>query len=295
MTGARMGVKDGTSSFRVVLSRQLETASRQLAASCYPIWKNTRSLFVLSTGRTGTETLMHLLALSPEIDAFHEPNPQLMMERKRARIEVHSDPQKYRRIFAHARSRSLLRSNLRSRVYAETSARLTFFAPVIADMLPEARFVYIHRHPAEVVRSGMRRGWYVNHPADFARIEPGPAEMSRAEWEALDPFDKICWYWNAYNEFSLDFVRSLAPSRVLSLNAREVFDGSSVDAIFGMLGVPVPPAADVERVLAQKHNAQRKADFPRYESWTPEQKERLFRYAGATMERLGYAETIEAD
>jgi hypothetical protein len=238
---------------------------------------------------------MHLLALSGQIDAFHEPNPQLMVERKRARLEVHANPKKYRKIFSHARSRALLRAHARQRVYAETSARLTFFAPVIADLLPEARFVYIHRHPAEVVRSGMRRGWYVNHPADFARIEAGPSEMTRSAWEALDPFDKICWYWNAYNEFSLNFVRSLAPSRVISLSAREIFDGSSVDAIFGMLGVPVPPEEDVARVLAQKHNAQRKADFPRYELWTPEQKERLYRYAGATMEQLGYVQTIEAE
>lgn len=231
---------------------------------------------------------MHLLDLCPGVNAHHEPRPQLLEERKAARTEVLQDPGKYAKIFAQARASRLLVSRLQGRIYAETSARLTFFSPVIAELLPESRFIYVHRHPAEVVRSGMRRGWYVNHPADFARIVPAESEVPFGEWETWDPFTKICWYWNAYNRFSLDFVQTVDESRVLSLTAREVFDGSSAQRIYEFVGVKAPNGSKIRHELSQKHNAQQLADFPRYAEWSDEMRETLSRHAGKTMIELGY-------
>lgn len=277
-----------TRSRRHRIRQKINQFYRGIAALGSPLWRSTPSVFVLSTGRTGTETLMHLLALCPDVNSFHEPHPQLLEERKAARVEIGRNPEKYTRIFARARGSRLLAARLQGRVYVETSARLTFFSPVIADLLPNSKFIYIHRHPAEVVRSGMRRRWYVDHPADYARITPDPSEVPPSVWTKWEPFRKICWYWNAYNRFALDFVRTVDSSRVLSLNAREVFDGSAAQRIYDLAGVSAPGKSAIERVLSAKHNAQKLADFPKYADWTPEMRGTLSEIAGMTMTELGY-------
>lgn len=259
-----------------------------------PYWKDARAVFILSTGRTGTKTLARLLGLSEQIDAFHEPHPQLLAERKTARWEIESQPKKYRRIFAWARGAALSRAVRRDQIYAETSARLTFFAPVLARLLPHARFIYVHRAPTAVIRSGMRRGWYVDHPADFARIEPVPGEPAYASWEKWSAFKKTCWYWEAYNRFALDFCQDVAADRVLVLRADTLFNGSAVEEIFAHIGVLPPSTERVEAVLSKKLNAQQQYYFPRAEQWSDEMMATLHAMAGTTMARLGYKVASDA-
>jgi hypothetical protein len=276
---------------RSIRHETVDRLHRWMARMSEAGWRDARCLFVLSTGRTGTATLWHILALSPEIDARHEPSPQLMVARKRARTGVRQNPDLYWATFARARGHALLASKRRGRIYAETSARMTFFAPVLAERLPGAHFVYIHRDPAAIIRSGMERRWYDGHPADPARIEPVAGEDGFAEWCAWEPFDKICWYWDAYNRFALDFVESVGPARALTLRAEDLFSGEAVPAIFDLLRVPVPERIAVRRELEKRHNAQPGRSFPPPEDWDEERRRVLLSLAGDTMDRLGYPTT----
>ena len=64
-------------------------------------------LFVLSTGRTGTETLARLLQISKQIMAYHEPRPQLIAERKQAFERVWDEPGEFEAIFRTARATAI--------------------------------------------------------------------------------------------------------------------------------------------------------------------------------------------
>jgi hypothetical protein len=248
-----------------------------------------RCLFVLSTGRTGTTTLAQLLNLSDEISAFHEPRPQLIEERQAARWELHAEESKYRHIFIRSRGAPLFQAIRKDRMYAETSPRLTFFAPVIANLLPNAKFLFVHRDPADVVRSGMKRGWYVDHPADYARVRPVPGEVFFGRWKKMEPFEKICWYWTVCNEFALSFRRRTDSSRVLTIKASNMFDGTDVPRIFDFLDIQRPSIDSVGGVLKKKLNAQREGTFPKVEEWTPSMHDALQNIAGDTMDQLGYS------
>lgn len=252
-------------------------------------------MFILSTGRTGTKTLSRLLDLSSDIDAFHEPYPQLLEARKTARWEVYDNPSKYHNIFLRSRGAALWKAQRRGVLYAETSARMTFFAPVIAELLPKARFIYIHREPTAIIRSGMRRGWYVDHPADYARISPVDGEEANAGWDQWTPFEKTCWYWDAYNRFALHFCSRIDASRMLTIQAREVFDGTATPAIFSHINVPVPRGERVDQILSKKLNAQERDTFPKREAWTDDMFRTLHRIAGETMDRLGYERAPQKD
>ena len=258
-----------------------------LAAS---YWRHAKSVFVMSTGRTGTETLARLLDLSPHIEAFHEPPPQLLAERKEAFGQVWARPRKFARIFSHARAWPIAKSRFRNRLYAEASARLTFFAPVIANVMPEAKFVCLYRHAADVVRSGMRREWYTGHMSDRHRIEPWPDDPAFDSWQSWAPFERICWYWDAYNRFALQVRERLGSERILMLRSEDLFDvqTEAYDALLRFLDLPTPARDKISSVLAVKHNAQVQNEFPKLENWSVEQRETLDRIAGQTMRTLGY-------
>lgn len=256
------------------------------------IWTKTPSLFVLSTGRTGTAALARILSLSPSIDAFHEPAPQPLRERQAAFWEIEKNIDKYAIKFQELRSRQLTEALLRRRIYVETSPRFTFFAPAIAKVHPKAKFLYLHRHPGEVVRSGMRRDWYGGHPADEYRIRPHPESDEGLRWQNWSQFEKICWYWKAYNRFSLRFISQIANDRVLIV-PYEAFVRKDVELflrIFEFIDAIPPGKDDIYRVLDVPVNEQKKGNYPPYSEWPEMDKIRLKEICEPEMSILGYTE-----
>lgn len=252
-------------------------------------WHEVECAFVLSTGRTGTATLTELFDHVPNATASHEPRPQLLKERTEARYEIAGAPKRYWEIFVRARGYRLLQAHRAGEQYVETSSRLTFFAPVLHAHLPNARFLYVHREPWDVVRSGMRRGWYIDHPNDPVRLRPGPDEPLAATWDQLSPFEKNCWYWAACNRFALDFCDRVGWERVLEVQANDLFSGAALDEIFDFLHLERPPQQALKQELNARHNAQQAAHFPKVDAWSDEQRATLLAYAGPEMERLGYS------
>ena len=262
--------------------------SRHTAAAIESVWRDVSCTFVLSTGRTGTATLTELFDHAQGVTAAHEPWPELLRERTEARYEVADQPGRYWSIFTRARAHRLLQAHRAGHQYVETSARLTFFAPVLHARMPNARFLYVHREPWDVVRSGMRRGWYRDHPNDPHRIRPVPGEPAYEAWDAMTRFEQICWYWAAYNRFALDFYDAVGGDRVLMIRATDLFSGAALPEIFAFMGLNLPAEKVLERELDAQHNAQHAEHFPEAEAWTPEQRAALRTYAGPEMERLGY-------
>jgi hypothetical protein len=253
-------------------------------------WQTTPCLFILSTGRTGSSTLVRLLDLSPEVAAFHEPKPALLRSYRGAYAEAHRNPSRYRRLLARARRRLIGEAGRDGLVYAEATL-LKFFAPVMAEMLPNARFLHLHRHPAEVVRSGMRRGWFRGSALDRYRIVPLADDPASRHWGRWDAFRKVCWTWHTENDYFIRLDRTIGRHRVLRL----AFDQwtrpgtGAYRSLFDFLEVEPPRPEAVADVLAVKHNEQTGGEFPPYAEWPGAWRRILAEVAGPTMTRLGYA------
>ena len=255
-------------------------------------WRSTKCLFVLSTGRTGTSTLIRLLNLSPRVSAFHEPKPNLVREYRRAYSSVTTRPDRYRRLFEGARRRLISRECPNGEVYAEATL-LKFFAPVIAEMLPNAKFLHLHRHPGEIIRSAMRRRWFQDNPLDRYRIVPQPGDWAHQHWQDWDAFSKSCWTWHAENEYFLRLVQNIGADRVLQLPFDEWTDRSTgaYERVFDFIDIDPPDRGSAQTVLNVKHNEQTSGSFPTYEQWTASQRQTLAEIASDTMDQLGYSNT----
>ena len=249
-------------------------------------------IFVLSTGRTGTKTLAALLGLASNLFAYHEPRPKLFDLSRLAHL--YGQHPLADEIFAvgflTARQEHLNYALSCGRGYAETSPQVTFLAPAILRALPNARFIHLTRHPADVVRSGVQRGWYAGHHRDPSRISPCPGAEHAVRWQTYTIVQKNLWLWNETNRWILAFTASLPPQQYLRLKAEEVFAAGpeTLQQIFAFAGAPVPPPKKARAILSKKLNAQKKGLPPVSTADRAAIEENLAAFTARTAAALGY-------
>jgi hypothetical protein len=225
-------------------------------------WRDVSCVFTLSTGRSGTAALAMLLDRSPFVEARHEPQPRLLrLSREAFRNEATAPngEEGWDLVLEAARSDLVWHAYQRGQVYVETSNRLTYLAPMLGRYFTDSKFIFLHRHPLEVIRSGLRRAWYRGHPWDWARIQPREDDPIFEHWEGLRSEEKIAWYWVAVNREALRVLAGLSPDRWMNLPSSRLFaaDPATLDALFDFLNIPSIRPRVARKVLSTHHNASR--------------------------------------
>jgi hypothetical protein len=284
----------------MLLQRLLDTSPRQWAS--YLVGRHAKAalrrldeidpaVFVLSTGRVGTKTLSELAALAPGVVAHHEPQPTLYgLSRAAYSTPTDGCDDILREAFTALRGQLLQLSIARGCGYIETSPQLTFLAPAILAAIPNARFLHVVRHPADVVRSGMRRKWYRGHFSDPKRITPRPGDEHAEGWSQYDAFQKNLWLWSATNTWIGDFFAALPECQRLLVRAEALFSGNTEEMknFYRFLDSELPSDRKISAVLERKSNAQKKGDFPRAPEWSDQMRQEGERICGRAARNLGY-------
>jgi hypothetical protein len=181
------------------------------------VLKDAAPIFVLSTGRVGTKLLTKLFELESNLHIEHEALPELLYPGKIA-FESPEDLSFLKGAFLAGRYEGIRDAKLQGKRYIETNNRLTFFAPAIAELFPNAKFIHLLRHPDSFVSSGIQRNWYSGKTiTDEGRIQP-PANLA----EASTP-DKIAWLWNETNAFIEAFKANQGKDRTLTVRSEDLF------------------------------------------------------------------------
>jgi hypothetical protein len=250
-------------------------------------------LFVLSTGRVGTETLAALLGISVNVFAYHEPKP-LLYGLSKLSYEC-SDNEEVGKVlqesFVVARQELIKRSLECNRGYIESSPQVTFLAPFIQKVIKNVRFIHLVRDPRDVVRSGMRRNWYEGHISDKTRIIPHPDSSAGREWDSYNAFKKNLWLWNETNSWILKFTSGMPAERILLLRSEDIF-GAREDVLrklFIFAGSSIPSGRKIMQVLGKKLNQQTAGTFPDSDGWSDEMRNDLLEITGQTAQSLGYS------
>ncbi|WP_390881487.1 sulfotransferase [Thalassoroseus pseudoceratinae] len=257
--------------------------------------KRLECVFVLSTGRVGTESLTNLLNLSHRIHACHEPRPRMRSETKLAYQNPSMSSLFVKDYLNHRYFRRPDTSPMKSCVkqdliYVETSNRLTYLAPALAQFFPKSKFIFLHRDPPAVIRSIMRRGYYQGHEWDDYRIQPRTNDPFSPKWDIFDEFQKCCWYWRAVNEFCIECINTIEESRTFNLRSSALFaqDVDSIGRLFRWLKVAPPSDTSVLDATSVSYNAQNQGAFPEWEDWSQEQRTTMLSIVAPINEMLGY-------
>lgn len=255
-------------------------------------------VFFLSTGRCGTRFYTACLQSDRSLNVAHAPTPY-MAEAGRVAFESVGgvaliQPQAVLRqalheLFLTGRLGRLRHCEQAGRRWVETNNWITFFAPVIAELLPQAQFVHLHRHPAEVVASGVARRWYAGNKLDSARPTPLPDDPAHAAWPGMDPLARTCWLWETTNRFILNFTATVAPERVLTISMNDI-GADQLQSLAQFVGCRLSRRR-VTCVLRRRKplNAQQHHARLPFAHWESCNREVLIKICGHTAQQLGYS------
>ena len=209
-------------------------------------------VFVLSTGRVGTMLLTRLFELEKGLNIEHEALPEMLYTGKLA----YADPSNIeftKGAFMAGRYEAIRDCQLQNLRYVETNNRLTFFAPAMAALFPNAKFIHLLRHPDSFVSSGIQRNRYTGKTiTDEGRI--APAKNSGIERQQ----DKIAWLWNATNSFIEDFKEGAGKDRTLTVRSEDLFSNTEeAERILNWLDFKADKTS-IQKVLNRPVNTSRK-------------------------------------
>jgi hypothetical protein len=250
-------------------------------------------VFFLSTGRCGTNWFTNLLAEDKSVKVFHEPKPNLAVQGRIA-YEVFSKSnfnpnadqiQLLEEIFHTAREQYIRYSFKTQRRFIETNNHTTFFAPVIAGLFPEAKFVHLNRHPGEFVRSALRRNFY-NNPDDIKRIYPVGDSTYKNKWDALSQIEKNAWLWNETNAFIETFKNKVDKKNTFYFNFNKL-NFEHVSEMLEFLEIKLPERY-IKNLIGKPTNVQKTGKLSGYDRWVVDDKEKLKSICVTLAEKYGY-------
>lgn len=186
------------------------------------VQNNSKPVFVLSTGRCGTEFLANLLLLNDNAIVNHSPSPKLIYADRLA-FENQRDDFLLGALVA-GRFELVSEAFMRKKPYLETNSRATFLAPSIVGFFPKARFIHLVRSPEAFLKSGLELGYYKNRHNDYSRIRCADREL----WGNFEQYEKILWLWNETNAFIEKFKIKSGCCNVLTVYSEELFKEVSV-------------------------------------------------------------------
>jgi len=246
----------------------------------------------LSTGRCGTRWITDRLERSSSFVPIHHPHPVMRVQAKLMyNYDFNSIDQHtfllLKEIFLAGREEIFVAAKRAGKDLAITDSRGTFFAYIIASIFPKAKFVFMHRNPIEVIRSGLKRGWYVmDNESELNRIMPKSDDRAHLNWKNYSTTQKIAWLWTETNQWIMQFLNTVPESqkRTIGFNNWNVEELSEV---FQFMNAGVP-TRDIEKNLDVRANVQRGIVNPQHSSWTEKDKLDSIQICGVLAKQLGY-------
>ncbi|NBC21594.1 MAG: hypothetical protein GVY06_11220, partial [Alphaproteobacteria bacterium] len=187
--------------------------------------------------------------------------------------------------------------SLESPLIIESYSQWYGLLPQIRELYPDARIVGIIRDPRDWVVSWLNHGR--RHDGRdrvtlFGQKRLTPVMVGEADlvpdWEALTPFERLCWDWRIVNNTIVDFCDQDEASRIYRFE--DLFLGEDDTAMRDLINfVAQHPSRTYEhtydaQLRRQKVNT-RASRAERWPQWTPEQVQHLEKMCQPLMSRFG--------
>lgn len=241
-----------------------------------------RLLYVVGTGRCGTESIADLISALPDCRVDHERQPVLFQES----IDYLEKRMTQKAMVDLLRDTRAPETSEAWRVAGESNQRLSLVLPALDEAFPDARYLWMIRDGRATVDSLHQRFWYHSREAslrpalrEWAESRPDGhllGVLEEDEWRSMDRFARCCWYWT--------FVNGLIESHSEAVGARML--GVRLEELDSRLGEIAYHVGIPERELeaAPHSNSTRDARRAGWTSWSPGQRASFERYAGDAMD-----------
>lgn len=223
-------------------------------------------VFVLSTGRSGSNSIETLANENKNVNAFHEPfYAQLKILSLEFCTGLISENEARLRLLNIYSNAPITRND---KIYLESDQKLVPFIKILASIFPQAKFIWLIRSPQSFLNSAKARGWFLNdHPvifnnkvlitpqlmSDGCRITGDlVGDFSVEDWFSLSQEDKIIWYWKYWNSL-IESQLSLISNQRLQLKLEEL--NGKTETFFHFIGGEFCPRwkPKVKNKIKKKH------------------------------------------
>lgn len=245
-----------------------------------------KNFFIVGTGRCGTMTIAKTLSQHPKCDCGHHM----------ASVYTLSEMTRYYYNPTDRENRERLIKNL-GKVYSlphrkgvrfgDSDFGLVLVLPLLKELYPKSKFVWLIRDGRDVVSSMFSRGWYAGPEVAIEKGIPTFWETNRirgdltkdftfSEWNDLDRFEKCCWIWSKYNTLIENHFGDI-PDRVFHLRFDKMHKRLRRLSLFLHLKQKIS-------FRMERHNS---SEFPLqpWEEWTVDWKRKFELQCGSEMTR----------
>jgi hypothetical protein len=242
--------------------------------------QHAKNFFVLTTGRSGSMAIAHVLNQHSKIHCQHEAKyrlRRLSMELEHKQISEEKALEIMKDLYKRLDDR-------RNICYGESDHKLFNLMPCLEKIAPKSKYLWLIRDGRDVVASTYNRGWYSREDmlTDWGKCRINGyacGEYSEEVWWKLTRFERNCWYWKYVNERIYQNLKSVDPYKWFPVHLE--FLEENLDKIQKFLG-----AKREELVLEKKNVAT--YEVVRWNNWTQQQNESFDSICGEVMKIIGY-------
>ncbi len=218
------------------------------------------SVFITSTGRTGTKFFAHLFNnVVPECDAFHEPGlvdywsggrllqnlpyfslrqltfDKLFSSRNVRGISLRRNAGTLP--FETAcevlyESRGSIVDTVEAPLYVESNFQVVGLIDVLSEVFRDCRIIFVVRDGRDWVRSSYCFGggwygpWHLMASLDIGRLKAPLCARDpwKKRWAEMNHFEKNCWLWRRKNAYAVECVKNTPEARLFKFE--DIFKGS---------------------------------------------------------------------
>ena len=261
--------------------------------------------FIVSSGRSGTAMLHKALSANPQVEMHHEYAVQITQP---------TAVRHYLKLIERRETLKILRETYGAAVHysdkahwGDSSNKLSWIIPELAELLPTAKFVHLARDGRKVAGSYYRKlgdecyddrsNAAMQAHADEPTHVPAPPPEKKYWWPVprrgapdslafrrFNQFERICWHWAEINRVIVDELSKLPPDRQLFVQLEDLHASpTAVRGLYDFLNLPYRD--DAFAVFARPHNVNKPED----RLLDANERARFDAIAGEMMRVLGYA------
>lgn len=179
--------------------------------SIYELKDDIQPIFVLSTGRSGSKSIVDNLKNIEGFHCEHESNFNLIRLSAEYSMKLKSVEEVKNELIEYYSTIKIKKS---VQYYLESDQKLSNLIEPLIKIFPNAKFVWLIRDPKSFIRSATSRNWFAYNKFNDRNALINPferslglrlggnviADFSESDWEKLSITQRNAWYWQYWNK-----------------------------------------------------------------------------------------------